>query len=1174
MSADTSSRVRSGGAESISLDDKWTVSRGRVLMSGTQAIGRVLLAQREIDGRRRLKTAGFVSGYRGSPLGAVDSMLWSIAGRLQASDIVFRPGVNEDIAATALRGTQQIDAVPNPAYEGVFAAWYGKGPGVDRCGDAFKHGNYAGAHRNGGVVLFYGDDHSAKSSTVAHHSEQAIAASLIPSLYPADVGELVRYGLLGFALSRFSGSWVGVKCVTEIVEQTASVDIDIDGFSAVTPECIELPIEGVHIRAGSFNPLREEQIVVEHRLPRVHAFVRANEIDRTIFRAAAPRLGLISAGKSYGDVRRALSLLGLDAARAAAIGVSLYKVGCIWPLEPEGLADFAQGHDTLLVIEEKASFIEQQAAAALINSPRRVRLIGKSDETGAPLLSPTQPLQPIGIALAIAARLERLGIADEMVRAARARLVAEGPLVTDAAASLRRSPYFCSGCPHNRSTRVPDGSLSMTGIGCHTMANFAWPAQALLPTQMGGEGGNWIGLAPFTGTKHVFQNMGDGTYFHSGLLAIRAAIAAGVNITYKILYNDAVAMTGGQPVDGPISVAAIAQQVRHEGVERIYILSDDPVRHQGRADLPPRVTVEHRDRLDAVQRALRETRGCSVLIYEQTCAAEKRRRRKRGQHPLPSRRLFIASAVCEGCGDCSEQSTCVSVLPLETELGRKRRIDQSSCNTDLSCLNGFCPSFITLHGAEPRKPQRVPVETALFDDLADTSPAAIIDGSYNLMVAGIGGTGVVTVAAIIAMAAHIDGLAVSIFDMTGLAQKNGAVYSHIRIAHSPQHLHTPQIGRHEADVLLAFDLVAALASESVATLAKGRTRATVNSDVTPTSAFQFDRSATIDSRQLISQLTWHVGSGAVASVDATSIATALMGDSIAVNLFLVGAAAQRGELPVSLGAIERAVQLNGTAVSFNLTAFRLGRLFVARPEDVLSRLRSTGALSEAPLAQTLEDVLARRVEHLSSYQDAAYAARYEALIRRVQAAEQAVAAGSDALALAVARNYAKLLSYKDEYEVARLLTSAALHAELKQNFTDGRLAFNLAPPTLGRHGPGSERPRKREFDAAYMLPLLRLLARLKRLRGTIFDPFGLTGERRMERALIRDYEALVEAVLSELSAANHRAAVDLLGLADQVRGFGPVKQSAVAIYKERLLAARRAFSSAARAAASRTTADA
>lgn len=1141
----------------VSLDDKWTIRRGRALINGTQAMARVLLAQRALDEAAGLNTAGYVSGYRGSPLGGFDSTLWSVGDRLKAANILFVPGVNEDIAATAVRGTQQLASLPDPRYDGVFAAWYGKGPGVDRSLDALKHGNFGGAHRHGGVLLFYGDDHGGKSSTVSHHSEQAMAAALIPSLYPADVGEILQFGLMAYAMSRFSGSWVGMKLVNEVAEQTATVEIGVADFSVVLPEASNLPPEGVHSRGNSFFPLREEQIVSEHRLPLVQQFVRANRLDRAVFRAAIPRLGLVTAGKSYADTRQALELLGLDEARAAALGISLYKIGCIWPLEPENLIAFAEGHETLFVIEEKKGFVESQAAQALFNSKDRPRLVGKRDEEGNALLSATAQLEPLTIALAIAERLARLSIHDPQIEAACSQLRRYlQPSSPTPGLSVRRAPYFCSGCPHSRSTRVPEGSLSMTGIGCHAMVALARPAEALLPTHMGGEGANWMGLAPFTGTKHIFQNMGDGTYYHSGLLAIRAAVASGVNITYKILYNDAVAMTGGQPVDGPVSVAEIAQQVRHEGVKTIMLLSDNPDAHRGNPALPADVAIHHRDELDQVQRRLREVSGCSILIYEQTCAAEKRRRRKRGLYPDPPKRMFIAKSVCEGCGDCSAQSTCVSLQPAETDFGVKRQIDQSSCNKDYSCLNGFCPSFITVQDGEPRKPKVAALDASLFAGLTEPAIASLDSGGFNLLVTGVGGTGVITVAALLGMAAHLEGRAASLFDMTGLAQKNGAVFSHVRIAKSPDGLHAQRLGRGEADIILAFDLVAALSDEATMTMASGRTRALVNSDVVPTVAFQLNRDATIDSRLLLTRLHRVIGEAAIATVDAASLSTALLGNSIGSNLFLAGVASQQGMLPVSPSAIEQAVRLNATAVEFNLSAFRLGRLYAADPARVLELF----APAPEPLAPGLEALIERRAAHLTQYQDAALAGRYRALVEQVRAAEQRAMPGRESLTLTVARAYARVLAYKDEYEVARLLTDPALEAELRQGFADGaRFSFNLAAPIVAGKSVNG-RPGKRAFKMGRLKPVLKLLARAKGLRGTAFDPFGHGAERRHERALIAEYEALVSQVLGALTPEKLDAADALLGLVDMVRGYGPVKEAALTLYRKKLSGVLEVFS--------------
>lgn len=1138
----------------ISLDDKWTTTTGRVVINGTQAIGRVLLLQKQLDRQAGWNTAGYISGYRGSPLGNVDTSLWSIGERLRDADIVFQPGLNEDIAATALRGTQQIDLVGGARYDGVFAAWYAKGPGVDRAGDAFKHGNFAGTHPKGGVVLFYGDDHAGKSSTVAHASEAAVAASLIPSLYPSDVGEVLRFGLLAFALSRYSGLWVGVKCVNEVAEQTATVDVTFDDFAPILPARPEGALSEVNIRSDNvYNPLGDERIVVDERLPLVHAFVRANGLDRTLLRSPTGGLGIVAAGKSCNDVRAALALLGLSQNAAAHGGVSLYKPGCIWPLEPEGLAAFATGHDVLLVVEEKRSFIEMQVAQILVNRPDRPLLIGKRDAEGKPLLSAVDPFEPAMLAEVIAAQLDRLGLLPPAAASALTRLRQAAGSGLNEPAAPRRAPYFCSGCPHNRSTRVPEGSLSMTGIGCHTMVNFTRSDVALLPTQMGGEGGNWLGLAPFVEMPHIFQNMGDGTYYHSGLLAIRAAVAAKVNITYKLLYNDAVAMTGGQPVDGPISVAEMARQVLAEGVREVVLLSDDPAKHEGSA-LPRDVRIGHRDTLEEVQIRLRDTPGCTVIIYEQTCAAEKRRRRKRGTFPDPDKRLFIATSVCENCGDCSVQSTCVSLVPVDTEFGFKRAIDQSSCNKDYSCVDGFCPSFVTIEGAAPRRPDGIALDEARLATLPDPQPALVGTG-LNIIIAGIGGMGVVTVGALLGMAAHIDGLAMSSFDMTGLSQKNGAVFSHLRIAARPEDITTQRIARGEADIMIAFDAVAATAAEAFDTLRQGRTRVLVNTDVAATVAFQFDRDFALDPAVLVARLRRAAGADRVDTLAATSIATALLGDSIGANLFAVGYLAQRGMLPLSVAAIEQAIALNGVAVSFNRRAFALGRLYAAEPEPLLDGLAPERP-SEA--AMTLEALIAHRARHLAAYQDERLAERFRALVHQVEDAERALDPASEIVTRAVAKTHARLLAYKDEYEVARLLSAPSLRDEIASAFApDARLSFNLAPPILGSKGRGG-RPAKRTFGA-WLLPVLGVLARLKRLRGTWADPFGHTRERRMERALIAEYEALVARVLPALTSNNLAEAARLLAMAGAIRGFGPVKEAAAERYRKDIVAAEQAF---------------
>ncbi|HET7204086.1 MAG TPA: indolepyruvate ferredoxin oxidoreductase family protein, partial [Steroidobacteraceae bacterium] len=773
----------------VALDDKYALASGSVLMSGTQVLVRLPLLQRAVDQAAGLDTAGFVTGYRGSPLGAYDMELWGESQRLEDAHVVFQPGVNEDLAATAVWGTQQAPLLPGTKYDGIFAIWYGKGPGVDRSGDAFKHGNRQGASRHGGVLVCAGDDHPGKSSTVSHQSEQALAANHIPVLYPASVQELLDYGMFGWALSRFSGLWVALKCTNETVEGTSTVDIDPTRFRYATP-AVAAPPTGLNTNPRPM-ALREadEMLVTRYRLPAAHAFARANGIDRVVIDAPQRRLGIVATGKGYADAMQALQALGLDCERAAHLGLRLYKVGMIWPVEPQGLREFATGHDEVLFVEEKAAFVEGQAARILYDLPesQRPRLTGKFDEHGRALLSSDLQLQFADVALAVAGRLETLGLVDDALRARVALLQSrQSHARTNVAGPATRAPYFCSGCPHNTSTVVPEGSLALAGIGCHTMAGYM-NRRTLMPTQMGGEGLNWTGIAPFTSMTHVFQNLGDGTYFHSGLLAVRGAVAAGVNITYKVLYNDAVAMTGGQPVEGHLSPVEIARQLLAERVRRVALVSDEPGKYRdAAARVPPEVTVHHRDALQALQLELRSTPGVTAIIYEQTCAAEKRRRRKRGEFPDPPKRVFINDAVCEGCGDCSVQANCVSILPKETEFGRKREIDQSNCNKDYSCVKGFCPSFVTVHGGQLRKPRVVNLDLAAFSSLPEAPvPALTPARSWNVLVAGIGGTGVVTVGSVLAMAAHMEGKRASVIDMTGLAQKNGAVWSHLRISTSP-----------------------------------------------------------------------------------------------------------------------------------------------------------------------------------------------------------------------------------------------------------------------------------------------------------------------------------------------------------------------------------------------------
>lgn len=1130
---------------SVTLEARYDTGQHEVLISGSQALLRVLLSQHQLDKRAGLNTAGYVSGYRGSPLGGFDMAMWKADRVLKAANIVFQPGVNEDLAATAVWGTQQINHIGQPTVDGVFGLWYGKGPGVDRSGDVLKHANYSGTHPHGGVLAVFGDDHPGKSSSIAHHSEQAMAANALPVLYPSNVEETLLFGLLGLAMSRYSGCWVSIKMVNETAEQTAVAKLDLTGFNPVLPDATDLlPPEGVHFR-GSFGPLRDETILVHHRLPLVARFAHANGIDRVAL-GSAGALGIVTAGKAYQDVRQALTYLGIDHSRAVALGVAVYKVGMIWPLEAAGLRAFSRGRKELMFVEEKAAFIEEQTATLLYNDTERPRIVGKKDTEGVPLLPMEQALEPIDVAFAIAARLRANGLWDDALEQRLQGLRSyRSAILSIVPGGERRVPYFCSGCPHNTSTSLPEGSVALAGIGCHGMAMWAKP-NTLISTQMGGEGLNWVGAHHFTKLRHVFQNLGDGTYFHSGLMAIRAAIASGANITYKILFNDAVAMTGGQPVDGQLSVGRVAHQVLHEGAQHVVVVTDEPARYQNGSALPAGVEVAHRDELQRVQKDLRGRPGCTVMIYDQTCAAEKRRRRKKGEFPDPDQRMFINEAVCEGCGDCSAKSGCVSIEPRETELGRKRGINQSSCNKDYSCVKGFCPSFVTVSGGRMRKPEATRIDERLLAELPVPVVAEIDGPSYGVMVAGIGGTGVITVSAVLAMAAHLESKAPSTYDMTGLSQKNGAVYSHLRIAKQPGDIASQRLGVGDASLVLAFDMVAALGDESARSFSTQRTRFVGNDRVQETAALVANPDARVDTGLLRRKVAQRASPERIAYVDATGLAQALFGDVVAANMFMLGVAAQRGWLPVGLSAIEKAIELNGVQVDLNKRAFHTGRLWVFAPDQVVSAIGMRVPARPEPVVRTLPQILAHRTALLTEYQSAHYAQRYSALVERTARAEQRASNGSDALAKAVAHNFAKLMAYKDEYEVARLYADPAFLKALRTELDgDLKLRFNLAPPILSRRDPETGELRKRSYGE-WMLTAMRLLARLRFLRGTRLDPFGRTEERRMERALIDEYERTIDQLLTQLNAGNLAVAVDIAVLPEQIRGYGHVKDGNVA----------------------------
>ena len=1126
----------------VTLQDKFGLEEGRVMISGTQALSRILIDQRRSDARHGLRTAGFISGYRGSPLGSLDSALWAAQRQLDEHGIVFKPGVNEELAATAIYGTQQVGFFPGARHDGVFAAWYGKGPGVDRAGDALKHGNFAGTSAAGGVLVYAGDDHAAKSSTTSHQSEQALVAALIPVLYPASVADFLEYGSFGFALSRYSGLWAGFKCVNDTADATAVVDLMDPARTWALPEEFERPPEGLNIIRGE-TPLSMERRTVDFRLPAAQAFVRRNRLDRVLRDSPRRTLGIVTAGKAALDVMSALNALGLDERRSEALGIRVLKLAMTWPVEPLAMREFCAGHRQVLVVEEKRAFIEPQVATILFHEPadRRPQLIGKVDASGRPLLLQVNELNPPLIQEALMRVLEELGLVDEPLRACYAELSQRMQDIAGPATEFARMPFFCSGCPHNSSTKVPEGSIALSGIGCHAMAAFMPHRPHLWPVQMGGEGTNWIGIAPFTDQQHVFQNLGDGTYYHSGFLAIRASIAAGVSITYKLLYNDAVAMTGGQPIEGQLAPWQMASELLQEGAKKIVIVADDVGRYEG-APVPSGVAVRPRGELELVQRELRETNGVTVIIYDQVCAAEKRRRGKRAAQPAPFKRAFINDLVCEACGDCSVKSNCVSVQPLETEFGRKRVIDQSSCNTDFSCVEGFCPSFVTVKGGSLRK--RKAGSALDLSNLTIPNPPPAVDEDRAVLILGIGGTGVVTIGAILCMAANLEGKAGGVIDQTGLSQKNGAVSSHLRIVSDPSRLSAARISCGEADLLLGCDMITAGGGEAMSLLRPGSTVGIVNQNLTATAAFTINNSIDFQGNRILERLKAVLEPGRSLFIDATRVTTQLLGDSIGTNMFIVGAALQRGLLPVSLEAVERAISLNGVAVDFNLQALRLGRLAVSDPtafQSLLGREEESRAPACTRLSSSIEELVARRVAFLRDYQNEDYARRYEQCVEDVRAAEARAMPSSTLLAETVARNLFKLMAYKDEYEVGRLYTSGEFEAKLKEQFAgDYKLSFHLAPPLLARRDPVTGHPRKKAFGS-YMLPMFRLLAKAKVLRGTPFDPFGYTAERRTERRLIEEYVELVSGILADLDAANHDRAVKLAAYPDSIRGFGHIK---------------------------------
>ena len=1148
--------------ESVTLDDKYALPTGRAFMSGVQALVRLPMLQRTRDARAGLNTAGFISGYRGSPLGGYDQALWGAKKHLAANHVVFQPGVNEELGATAVWGTQQLELFKEKSkYDGVFGIWYGKGPGVDRSIDVFKHANMAGTSKHGGVIAIAGDDHVAKSSTAAHQSDHVFKACGFPTFFPSSVQEILDMGLHAFAMSRFSGLWSGMKTIQEVVESASSVDVSPDRVNIVLPEDFVMPPGGLHIRWPD-PPLEQEARMMDFKWYAALAYVRANRLNHNVIEGPNDRFGIIASGKAFNDTRQALADLGLDDATCRALGIRLHKVNVVWPLEATITRDFATGLQEILVVEEKRQVIEYQIKEQLYGwrSDVRPNVLGKFDEQEGDhsggewsmpnpsehwLLRPKADLTPAIIAKAIARRLKKLGVPADIA----ARMDQRIAVITAKEQSLAalevktgdRTPWFCSGCPHNTSTRVPQGSRAVAGIGCHYMVNWMPGRRTETFTQMGGEGVPWVGQAPFTNEQHIFSNLGDGTYFHSGILAIRQSIASGVNITYKVLYNDAVAMTGGQQVgerpEGH-SVIQIMNSLVSEGVAKLVIVTDEPAKYDN-AQLAPGVTVHHRDELDSIQRQFRELKGTTAIIYDQTCATEKRRRRKRGKMAESDKRVVINELVCEGCGDCSVQSNCVSVEPLETEFGRKRQINQNSCNKDLSCVKGFCPSFVTVEGGTLKKPKKGsgPSLANLPAIPEPTLPSC--DSAWGIVVAGVGGTGVITIGQLLGIAAHIEGKGIVTQDAAGLAQKGGATWSHVQIAQTPEAIHTTKVDTAKADLIIGCDAIVAASKTTLAAMHPQRSFVALNNHATPTATFVTDAEWSFPAGQCEQAIAAAVGREHFASFDAEEAAVQLLGDSIYTNPLMLGFAWQQGRIPLGRDSLMRAMELNGVQIENNKAAFEWGRR-CAHDLASVKALFKAAAVIQFVKRPSLDEMIARRVEFLTGYQDAAYAADYRAFVEKVRAVEAKLGT-STRLSEAVAKYLFKLMAYKDEYEVARLHTDPAFIAKINAQFEgDFKLVHHLAPPLLAAKNDQGELVKK-PFGA-WVRPAFGLLAKLKGLRGTAFDVFGYTEERRTERALIGEYRAAIEELLAGLTADKLPLAVEIARLPEEIRGYGHVKE--------------------------------
>lgn len=1160
-------KVQESKLRPTTLDDKYLKKDGDIYLTGVQALVRLPMMQLEKDKARGLNTANFTSGYRGSPLGGLDKAFWQAQKQTKDLPITFQAGLNEDLAATAVWGSQQVNLYQTAKYDGVFGMWYGKGPGVDRSIDAIKHANIAGTSRYGGVLALAGDDHGCKSSTMPHQSEMAFMSALMPVLNPSGVQEFLDLGLLGIEMSRFSGCWTGFKVTGETVESAAIVDLTPERFNFKLPTDFDQPLDGLNIRWPD-PPMEQEERHLRYKLQAAQAFVRANHMDRLVVEAKEKRLGIMTTGKAALDVRQALEELDLSQQDIEKYGLSVFKVAMSWPLEPVRSSEFAESHETLLIIEEKQPILERQIKENLYNSTKRPNILGKKGRQGEDLLPEHGELSPAEIAVIIGTEILRYCDDEKLkLRVATLRKFLDRKTPS---AKTQRIPYYCSGCPHNTSTKVPEGSRALAGIGCHYMAMWM-DRNTETPSQMGGEGVTWIGQSPFTTETHIFSNLGDGTYFHSGILAIRAAVSANVNITYKILFNDAVAMTGGQPVDGTLTVPDLIAQLKAEGVSEITLLSEEPERYKG-VSLPAGLTAKHRDQIELEQKRLRDIKGVSVLIYDQTCAAEKRRRRKRGLLEDPKTRIFINDRVCEGCGDCSKQSNCLSIQPLETEFGRKRQIDQSSCNKDLSCIKGFCPSFAVLSGARRKKPDSLStdhpdhnIENYLKELPQPSYPP--LTSPYSLLITGVGGTGVVTIGAILGMAAHLEYKGVSVLDQTGLAQKGGAVTTHLRLAPNPQDIHAVRIAKGRADAILGCDMIVAGSPEALSLMHEDRTKSVINAKPVTTASFTMDPDYTIPEKRVLRRILSACGGDEnVSSIEATKLATTLLGDGIATNMFMLGFAWQKGLIPVSAEALMKAIDLNNVAVDMNQRAFNWGRFAAVNPEKV-TQIADEIRMGDEQLRpvqhhQILSDwqeIRDHRAEELRLYQNDTYAQKYVSIINKISETEERLFPARTTLRSYAARYLYKLMAYKDEYEVARLYSQKDFKEQLNRTFEPGyKISISLSPALFAGIDPATNRPQKYKFGA-WILSLFRIMAKFKGLRGSALDLFGHTEERKQERQWIEDYCEMIDLINSHLCEDNYETAMNILAIPEHIRGYGPVKAHAMSDARENLNILKEAF---------------